>query len=170
MPGKAKARGASRKTCLNKPQPGQPTGFSNPQLHTRLFHNGLATMVLPRWYEGLPLAALKGKNGSPFPKFDGKGDFHSLNSPSETEEIMHRIVESLIVCVLVLTLAVPAIAGHHDQGPAKQAIVLAAFGTSYPEALKSILNIRTRIPLLPVQLAHHPAKGIHWRERGANTR
>lgn len=129
----------------DKPPPGQPAGFSNPQPRIRSFQSGLTTMVLPRWYEGLPLAALKGKNGSPFPESDGKGGFHSQNTPSETEEIMHRIVESLIVCVLVLTLAVPAFAGHHDQGPAKQAIVLAAFGTSYPEALKSILNIRTRI-------------------------
>ena len=58
---------------------------------------------------------------------------------------MHHIWKSLLASALILAMAVPVMAGHHDQGPTKQAIVLAAFGTSYPEALKSILNIRTRI-------------------------
>jgi sirohydrochlorin cobaltochelatase len=62
-----------------------------------------------------------------------------------------------IFFLLVLLMAVPAQAGHHDEGPAKPAIVLAAFGTSYPEAVKSILNIKTKVeaanPGVPVRLA-----------------
>ncbi|MGE4423369.1 MAG: sirohydrochlorin cobaltochelatase [Pseudodesulfovibrio sp.] len=62
-----------------------------------------------------------------------------------------------IFFLLALLLAVPAQAGHHDEGPVKKAIVLAAFGTSYPDAVKSILNIRTKVeaanPGVPVRLA-----------------
>ncbi|MFH1913408.1 MAG: sirohydrochlorin cobaltochelatase [Pseudomonadota bacterium] len=63
-----------------------------------------------------------------------------------------------LACALTLTLAsIPAQAGHGDTAPARQAIVLAAFGTSYPEALGSILNIKTRVeqahPGVPVRLA-----------------
>lgn len=83
---------------------------------------------------------------------------------------MHSKWKALLVCILVLALAAPAMAGHHDNGPAKKAIVLAAFGTSYPEALQSILNIRTRIkkanPNVPVKLAFTSSiiRGI-WKER-----
>lgn len=66
-----------------------------------------------------------------------------------------------LVCALSLAfvslLSLPARAGHGDSGPVRQAIVLAAFGTSYPEALGSILNIKARVeqanPGLPVRLA-----------------
>ncbi|QGY40724.1 sirohydrochlorin cobaltochelatase [Pseudodesulfovibrio cashew] len=62
---------------------------------------------------------------------------------------------ALTLC-LVLTAA-PALAGHKADGAAKQAIVLAAFGTSYPTGLDSILNIKTRVekayPGVPVRLA-----------------
>ncbi|MBG0790421.1 MAG: sirohydrochlorin cobaltochelatase [Desulfovibrionaceae bacterium] len=83
---------------------------------------------------------------------------------------MHRTWKTLLACVLTLILAAPAMAGHHDNGPAKQAIVLAAFGTSYPEALQSILNIRAKIekahPDVPVKLAFTSSiiRDI-WRER-----
>jgi len=75
-----------------------------------------------------------------------------------------------LAIALVLTLTVPAAAGHGESGPAKQAVVLTAFGTSYPEALKSILNIKTRIekafPGVPVRLAFTSAiiRKI-WHER-----
>ncbi len=65
---------------------------------------------------------------------------------------MRHFRKALIALVLVLIAAVPAMAGHHDKEPAGQAIVLAAFGTSYPDALESILNIRSR-----VQAAHPDA-------------
>jgi sirohydrochlorin cobaltochelatase len=62
-----------------------------------------------------------------------------------------------LACALVLVLSVPAMAGHGQDGPAKKGIVLAAFGTSYPEALGSILNIKKKIeaanPNVPVKLA-----------------
>ena len=62
-----------------------------------------------------------------------------------------------LAVTLVLTLAAPAAAGHDESGPAQKAVVLAAFGTSYPEALGSILNIKNRIekecPGIPVRLA-----------------
>ncbi|EGB16569.1 anaerobic cobalt chelatase [Pseudodesulfovibrio mercurii] len=66
-------------------------------------------------------------------------------------------VRNAAFLLLALLLAVPARAGHHDEGPVKTAIVLAAFGTSYPEAVKSILNIKTKVeqanPGVPVRLA-----------------
>ncbi|HKI82334.1 MAG TPA: sirohydrochlorin cobaltochelatase, partial [Pseudodesulfovibrio sp.] len=59
--------------------------------------------------------------------------------------------------LLALLLAAPAQAGHHDEGPVKKAIVLAAFGTSYPDAVQSILNIKAKVeaanPDVPVRLA-----------------
>lgn len=42
-------------------------------------------------------------------------------------------------------LMTPAKAGHHASDPGKKAIVLAAFGTSYPQALESILNIQDKV-------------------------
>ena len=83
---------------------------------------------------------------------------------------MHLTWKTLLACVLTLALAVPAMAGHDTEGPAKKAIVLAAFGTSYPEALQSILNIRTRVakanPGVPVKLAFTSSiiRDI-WKER-----
>lgn len=68
-----------------------------------------------------------------------------------------RTCTPALLFVLALLLAIPATAGHHKEGPVKQAIVLAAFGTSYPTALKSILNIKNKIeaayPDIPVRLA-----------------
>jgi len=87
---------------------------------------------------------------------------------------MHHIWKSLLASALILALAVPAMAGHHDRGPAKQAIVLAAFGTSYPEGLKSILNIRAKVekahPGTMVRLAFTSSiiRDI-WKERRDDT-
>ena len=50
-----------------------------------------------------------------------------------------------LLALLVLLLAVPARAGHGDQPPVGKGIVLAAFGTSYPDALEAILHIRDRV-------------------------
>lgn len=66
----------------------------------------------------------------------------------------HRVA---LACALVLLFSVAAQAGHHKEGPVREAIVLAAFGTSYPDALQSILNIKSRVekanPDIPVKLA-----------------
>jgi sirohydrochlorin cobaltochelatase len=78
-----------------------------------------------------------------------------------------------LVCALVLTISLPAIAGHGERGPDRQAIVLAAFGTSYPDALGAIMNIKTRVerahPGIPVRLAFTSSiiRGI-WRGRQAD--
>jgi sirohydrochlorin cobaltochelatase len=60
-------------------------------------------------------------------------------------------------CTLALLLCLPALAGHGAATAPRQAIVLAAFGTSYPDALKSILNVKTKVekayPGVPVRLA-----------------
>lgn len=70
----------------------------------------------------------------------------------------------------MLLMTMPAMAGHHEEGPTKKAIVLAAFGTSYPDALGSILNIKTLIekdhPDIPVRLAFTSSiiRSI-WQER-----
>lgn len=63
-----------------------------------------------------------------------------------------------LVLFLLFLLSTSAFAGHGvDKGPARKAIVLTAFGTSYPEALSSILNIKSRVekafPGIPVRLA-----------------
>jgi len=58
---------------------------------------------------------------------------------------------------MLLFQANPALAGHGEGGPAKKAIVLAAFGTSYTSAFQSILHIRDAVqkanPDIPVKLA-----------------
>ncbi len=77
---------------------------------------------------------------------------------------------TLLICALVLMTSLPALAGHHDAGPVKKAIVLAAFGTSYPQALDSILNIKNRVqkanPDMLVKLAFTSSiiRNI-WQER-----
>jgi sirohydrochlorin cobaltochelatase len=68
-----------------------------------------------------------------------------------------RLSAALAALSLALLVSFPAIAGHHEAAPVKRAIVLAAFGTSYPEALQSILNIRKKVeqahPEIPVRVA-----------------
>ncbi|WP_243547205.1 sirohydrochlorin cobaltochelatase [Pseudodesulfovibrio tunisiensis] len=61
------------------------------------------------------------------------------------------------ILAAMLLLAAPATAGHAKAETGRQAIVLTAFGTSYPEALQSILHIRDKVakanPGTPVKLA-----------------
>ncbi|MCJ2163005.1 MULTISPECIES: sirohydrochlorin cobaltochelatase [unclassified Pseudodesulfovibrio] len=84
--------------------------------------------------------------------------------------MLQRTHAIFLPLLLLLFLTIPAHAGHGDEGPAKEAIVLAAFGTSYPEALKSILHIRDRVqaanPKVPVKLAFTSSiiRSI-WQER-----
>ncbi|WP_319542732.1 sirohydrochlorin cobaltochelatase [uncultured Pseudodesulfovibrio sp.] len=89
--------------------------------------------------------------------------------------IFHRFnVALLSFFILAVLVAAPAQAGSHEKGPVKDAIVLAAFGTSYPEALKSILNIRSKVekayPGVPVKLAFTSSiiRDI-WHERQNDT-
>ncbi|KAB2887437.1 MAG: sirohydrochlorin cobaltochelatase [Desulfobulbaceae bacterium] len=70
---------------------------------------------------------------------------------------MHSIIHSVFALFLLsLLLCQPAHAGEKT-GTAGQAIVLAAFGTTVPDALPGILNIRDRIqrayPQTPVKIA-----------------
>ncbi|CCH50490.1 sirohydrochlorin cobaltochelatase [Pseudodesulfovibrio piezophilus] len=69
----------------------------------------------------------------------------------------HRSIPLSLLLACLLLFPNAAIAGHHKEGPTKKAIVLAAFGTSYPQALGSILNIKSTIekahPDIPVRLA-----------------
>ncbi|BDQ39006.1 cobalt chelatase [Pseudodesulfovibrio nedwellii] len=87
---------------------------------------------------------------------------------------IHRLNVVLFSCLLTVLMVAPAQAGHHEKGPVKDAIVLAAFGTSYPEALKSILNIRNKVekayPDTPVKLAFTSSiiRDI-WHERQNDT-
>jgi len=46
-----------------------------------------------------------------------------------------RAMNVALTLTLALLMSIPAMASHHKSGPVKQAIVLAAFGTSYPTAL-----------------------------------
>lgn len=68
-----------------------------------------------------------------------------------------RSFKAVLALCLILFMATPVMAGSKNARPAKQAIVLAAFGTSYPQALDSILNIKSRVekanPGIPVRLA-----------------
>lgn len=71
---------------------------------------------------------------------------------------LKKVIARLTVTCLLLTLcAVTATAGHLEEGPTKTAIILAAFGTSYPAALNSILHIKSKVekanPDTPVKLA-----------------
>lgn len=71
--------------------------------------------------------------------------------------ILFRIPATMLASAcLTLLLCLPAAAGHHDT-PARQAIVLAAFGSTYPEAVHSILAIKDKVekahPDIPVRLA-----------------
>jgi len=70
---------------------------------------------------------------------------------------MSRSCKTVIALCLAMLVTIPAMAGHQKEGPVKKAIVLAAFGTSYPEALNSILNIKKHVekanPDVPVRLA-----------------
>lgn len=68
-----------------------------------------------------------------------------------------RSLAVIIACTFALIASGTALAGPHKEGPVRQAIVLAAFGTSYPQALQSIMNIKHRVeaafPDTPVKLA-----------------
>lgn len=68
-----------------------------------------------------------------------------------------RATFTAFICLSLLLISIPAQASHQNNEPIKQAIVLAAFGTSYPDALQSILNIKERVekanPDIPVKLA-----------------
>lgn len=74
---------------------------------------------------------------------------------------MHNSCKRLLVTLMALSLllaATAANAGHgNENGTAKKAIVLTAFGTSYPEAITSILAIQKAVqkafPNVPVKLA-----------------
>jgi len=94
----------------------------------------------------------------------------------------HRLNVALFSFVLALLLVAPAQASSHEGGPVKDAIVLAAFGTSYPEALKSILNIQNKVqkayPGVPVKLAftssiirdiwHERQNDAAWQKKNAD--
>lgn len=89
--------------------------------------------------------------------------------------LLFRLVrQAAFVCALVMLFSVSAPAGHHKEEPAKTAIVLAAFGTSYPDALQSILNIKSRVqnahPDTPVRLAFTSSIiRKKWRNRQTDT-
>ena len=89
---------------------------------------------------------------------------------------MIRKPVALLAAAIVLTACLfcsASLAGHDTDAPAKQAIVVTAFGTSYPEALASILNIKSHIekafPGVPVRLAFSSniIRKI-WRERSTD--
>ncbi len=78
-----------------------------------------------------------------------------------------------LVLALCMLFPAAAMAHGHDEAPAKKAIVLAAFGTSYPDALNSILAIRNKVekafPDVPVKLAFtsNIVRNI-WQQRAAD--
>lgn len=59
--------------------------------------------------------------------------------------LTRRTLVPAFLIFFCLATTLPAKAGHHVSEPAKKAIVLAAFGTSYPKTLSSILNIRDKV-------------------------
>lgn len=79
-----------------------------------------------------------------------------------------------LMLTLCLLFPAAASAGHgHDDGPARKAIVLAAFGTTHSNALSSILAIRDKVekafPDIPVRLAFtsNIVRKI-WQQRAAD--
>lgn len=74
---------------------------------------------------------------------------------------MIRLSRIILSLSLVLTLAAPAVAGHDGRKEPKRAIVVAAFGTSVPEAAPAIARMVERVkaayPGVPVTLCYTAA-------------
>jgi len=70
---------------------------------------------------------------------------------------MKRMLTVILSIVMIFATSVDSTASMTKEGPQKKAIVLAVFGTTYPTALKSILNLKEEIekafPEMPVKLA-----------------
>lgn len=78
---------------------------------------------------------------------------------------MSRSSRTLLSLLLCLLLATPALAGHEAAKAPKRAIVVAAFGTTVPEAAPAIRKMVTRIkaayPGVPVSLCYTAAMIRH---------
>ncbi|MHC1787907.1 sirohydrochlorin cobaltochelatase [Solidesulfovibrio sp.] len=74
---------------------------------------------------------------------------------------MIRLSRIILSLSLVLALAAPAVAGHDAKKEAKRAIVVAAFGTTVPEAApaiaKMVERVRAAYPGVPVTLCYTAA-------------
>ena len=71
---------------------------------------------------------------------------------------MIRFSRIALALCLALALAAPALAGHEDKKEPKKAIVVAAFGTSVPEAApaieKMVARVKAAYPGVPVSLCY----------------
>ena len=74
---------------------------------------------------------------------------------------MHRFTRTFLSLFVVLCLATPALAGHDTTKAPKRAIVVAAFGTTVPEAAPAITKMVDRVkaayPGVPVSLCYTAA-------------
>ncbi len=76
----------------------------------------------------------------------------------------------IIICLISTT----SLASMKKEGPEKKAIVLAVFGTTYPTAVQSILNLKNKIekafPAIPVKMAFtSEIIRAKWDKRAADT-
>lgn len=80
-----------------------------------------------------------------------------IPDPKQEVPIMNRLIPSISILLFLLLFSSPPLHAADKAEPAKQAIVLAAFGTTVPSALPAILHIRDRIqseyPATPVKIA-----------------
>lgn len=78
---------------------------------------------------------------------------------------MLRLSRTVLALCLSLSLAVPALAGHDAKKESKRAIVVAAFGTTVPEAApaleKMVERVKAAYPGVPVSLCYTAAMIRH---------
>lgn len=78
---------------------------------------------------------------------------------------MRRCLRPLLVLWLCLALAAPALAGHETKKEPRKAIVVAAFGTTVPEAApaieKMVARVKAAYPGVPVSLCYTAAMIRH---------
>lgn len=86
---------------------------------------------------------------------------------------MPRSLRTLFALFLCLALAAPALAGHEGKKEPKKAIVVAAFGTSVPEAApaieKMVARVKAAYPGVPVSLCYTASMIRHKLAREGKT-
>lgn len=88
---------------------------------------------------------------------------------------MKRFGIFFMALVIALSMAMPATASMAKEKTDKKAVVLAVFGTTYPTALQSILNLQRKMeeafPGIPVKMAFtSEIVRAKWAQRGSDTK
>jgi len=88
---------------------------------------------------------------------------------------MKRFAVFVLALMVVVSMAMPAAASMEKEKADKKAVVLAVFGTTYPTALKSILNLQRKMeeafPGIPVKMAFtSEIVRAEWAQRGTDAK